>query len=131
MLNPLLWRIMPGVMDWLTDNLGLYRVMRVDTDTRDKFTGAGVKSESADKLAQSFRTIEPAQGYAGVQDSQRYQAIASANYLSDKEKWDAFFALVSGDSKKKCREEAERAKANGYSFNEWAASSSYAKVKTK
>lgn len=123
---------MPGLSKsqktWLTGNLNLYRVMPVETQTYDKFVGAGVKAESAETLAGSFRDITPVGDYKGVQNSQKYQAIASASYLTDAEKWAAFFALMN-DNTKKCEEQARDVKAKGYTYDEWAAGSSYAVVK--
>ena len=115
---------------WLTENLNLYRVMPVETQAYDKFVGAGVKAESAETLAGSFRDITPVGDYKGVQNSQKYQAIASAKYLTDAEKWNAFFSLMN-DNTKKCKDEAELARSRGYSYDEWAERSSYAVVKQK
>ena len=101
--------------------------MYVDTESMDKLTDAGLTSGNANKLMDDFGGIVPAQGYTGVQAAQKYQAISGASYLSDDEKWKAFFAIATEAAAR----DAKTYWTVGYSFEQWLNSSGYGKVKTK
>lgn len=113
--------------DWLAENLKLTQTMYGDTESMDKLTDAGLTSGNANKLMDDFGGIVPAQGYTGVQAAQKYQTISGASYLSDDEKWKAFFAIATEAAAR----DAKTFWTVGYSFEQWLNSSGYGEVKTK
>ena len=119
--------ISQGQKDWLAENLKLTQTMYVDTESMDKLTDAGLTSGNANRLMDDFGGIVPAQGYSGVQAAQKYQAISGASYLSDADKWKAFFAIATEAAAR----DAKTYWTVGYSYSQWLNSSGYGKVKTK
>lgn len=90
-------------MQWATENLELHYTGSPNTENYEELlTDYGMSRESAAKVYKAFSPLEPTEGYSDVQDRQKWVALTQTN-LTDKEKWDTFFALVPSNNTKQIK----------------------------
>lgn len=81
-------------MQYIQDKMHLSFQGRPNTSTYDELINDyGMSRESAAKVYAKFDPLQPTEGYSTVQDRQKWNALVESG-ISDKEQWDAFFAMV-------------------------------------
>lgn len=81
-------------MQYIQDKMHLSFQGRPNTSTYDELINDyGMSRESAAKVYEKFDPLQPTEGYSTVQDRQKWNALVESG-ISDKEQWDAFFAMV-------------------------------------
>ncbi len=104
---------------WLCNELKLWQHSPIDTVSYDKLVEAGLSYAKADKLRDDMRELPLLDGKSGVTNNQKYAAIMNAKYLSDEQKWAAFFAIATDAAAR----EAENNRALGLSYDQWLSTS--------
>lgn len=111
--------------EWLENNLQMFRVTPIDTAMYDKFVDAGLTNGKAEDLRNDFRDLEILPDHSAVTNNQKYAAIMNADYLSEDEKWKAFFAIATSSASK----EAATNRALGLTYEQWLTTSKkYGKI---
>lgn len=105
--------------EWLENNLQMFRVTPIDTAMYDKFVDAGLTNGKAEDLRNDFRDLEILPDHSAVTNNQKYAAIMNADYLSEDEKWKAFFAIATSSASK----EAATNRALGLTYEQWLTTS--------
>lgn len=102
-------------MDWFENNMKLWGSYQVTSEHYDSMVDTGISRERATGLVKDMANLQPVEGNENVSYKQRLTAIAKADYLSENDKWTAFFEYCPKSYTKVIQNMANaRAKGNSY-----------------
>ncbi len=72
--------------DTLREEMGIFQIIPAEAKKYNDLTAAGISADDTKDVLWLLDGLEIQEGYSGVRDAQKWEAIAEASFLSDQEK---------------------------------------------